>query len=317
VGSWEVSFNVPHTLAEVDLEKVRSLAAELRNLQLPDGTRLTKVIALTDGLDLVPRVPLNTDGGFFRLLRTRPAALEEQQEMLRELQPEMETSLFNAPAGRMRIVLRSLEHQPAEVKLRLIDAVEAAARKHYPDSNVQTTGLYVLLANLISSLLNDQLVSFGLATLGVAGSMWLAFRSLRIGLISIVPNVLPILLVVGGMSWAGLPINIGTAMIASVSMGLTVDSTIHYLTAYRRRRAAGVSHIEAVKFAHGSVGLALLLANVALVVGFSALSLSNFVPLVYFGVLVSASMVGGLVCNLLLLPVLLNWAVKPTGAGQM
>lgn len=307
VGSWEVTFAAPHHLEDVDLDKVRDLAQALREVKLSDGTQLTKVIALTDGLDLVPRIPLpegERRGGLLGgIPRFRLASLDERREMLNALQPEMEPSLYNAQAGQMRIVLRALEQQPAEVKLRLIEKVEETARQFYPDA--RATGLYVLLAYLISSLLQDQLVSFSIAAAGVACSMAIAFRSLPIGLISIVPNVLPILLVIGGMGWAGIPINIGTAMIASVSMGLTVDSTIHYLMAYRRAREEGADHVQAVRLGHRSVGLALTLANLALVVGFSVLSLSNFVPLIYFGVLVSVAMVGGLVCNLLLLPVLL------------
>jgi predicted RND superfamily exporter protein len=318
VGTWEIGFDVPHKLADIDLDKVRDLTEHLRELKLSDGTRLTKVISLTDGLDLVPRVPLgeNERSGFFRAIpRFRHALLNEQQELLNELQPEMMSSLYNPQAGRMRIVLRALEQQPAEVKLKLIDAVQNASREYFPDA--QPTGLYVLLAYLISSLLGDQLASSALASFGVAISMAIAFRSVRIGLISLVPNVLPILIVIGGMGWAGIPINIGTAMIASVSMGLTVDSTIHYLVVYQQARSQGEDHAQAVATAHGSVGLTLTLANIALVIGFSVLSLSQFIPLVYFGVLVSAAMLGGLLCNLLVLPVMLRVTPAPRHADAV
>jgi uncharacterized protein len=303
VGSWEVAFDAPAELNEEYLDRVRELTEELRELQLPDGTKLTKVVSFTDGLDLVPRVPDERRRGLLRLIPRR-LSLEERQDLISELQPEMEPSLYNPLRGRMRIMLRALEQQPADVKLKLIDEVERTARRTFPEA--RTTGLYVLLAYLISSLLEDQIVSFGIALAGVTGSMSLAFRSIRTGLLSIIPNVLPILLVVGGMGWIGIPINIGTAMIASVSMGLTVDSTIHYITSYRRSRMAGANHLSAVQAAHGSVGLALALANVALIIGFIVLALSNFVPLIYFGVLVSVAMFGGLIGNLILLPVLLR-----------
>ena len=142
--------------------------------------------------------------------------------------------------------------------------------------------------------------------------MSLAFRSLKIGILSIIPNVLPILVLIGGMSWLDIPINIGTAMIASVSMGLTVDSTIHYLTSYLRLRREGLDHLTAAENSHGDVGLVLVLANLGLVAGFSVLILSNFVPLADFGILVSIAMVGGLVSNIFLMPVLLRWiSVSP------
>ncbi len=307
VGSWEISFSAPKVLTNEELDRVRDLTQKLRELKLADGTQLTKVISLTDGLDLVPRVPLSTSGSG-RLIpvlrRFRPATLDEKREFLAMLQPEMEPSLYQPSLGRMRIMLRSLEQQPAEVKLKLIAKVEELSQQTFPDA--EATGLYVLLANMISSLLNDQLFSFMIAAMGVTLTMGIAFRSLTLGLISIVPNVLPILVLIGTMGLLHIPINIGTAMIASVSMGLTVDSTIHYLSTYLRLRREGKDHLCAAEISHGNVGLALVLANLALVAGFSALTLSNFVPLADFGVLVSIAMLGGLFSNIFLMPVLLR-----------
>ena len=116
------------------------------------------------------------------------------------------------------------------------------------------------------------------------------------------------MLVIGSMGWIGLPINIATAMIASVSMGLTVDSSIHYISGYRRARLRGLGVYEALRDTHQGVGRALVFANLALIVGFTVLTLSHFIPLVYFGILVSVAMLGGLIGNLVLLPLLLRWA---------
>ena len=205
----------------------------------------------------------------------------------------------------MRILLRARERQRSDSKLGLITEVEKLARKEFPDA--KATGLFVLLTFLIDSLLRDQLVSFALAAVGIGTMMTIAFRSLWIGLISLVPNLFPIVLVIGTMGWVGLPINMATAMIASVSMGLTVDSSIHYISGYRRARGRGMSVIEALRKTHAGVGRALVFANLALIVGFSVLTLSYLIPLIYFGILVSVAMFGGLVGNLVLLPLLLRW----------
>ena len=134
----------------------------------------------------------------------------------------------------MRILLRSRERQPSERKLWLMAEVEELTRQEFPEG--KATGLFVLLTFLIENLLDDQLTSFLLAVVVISGMMSVAFRSLAIGLISLVPNLFPIILVIGGMGWLGLPVNIGTAMIASISIGLTTDSTIHYIAAFRRAR---------------------------------------------------------------------------------
>ncbi len=182
----------------------------------------------------------------------------------------------------------------------------------------KTTGIYVLLTFLIESLLRDQVVSFVLTVIMVLIIMVLAYHSFRIGLVSLVPNIFPILLVIGAMGWINLPINVGTAMIAAVSMGLTIDASIFYLYGYRRSRNAGASVRDSLRQTHQGFGRALVFGTLALSIGFSVLGFSRFIPLVYFGVLVSLAMLGGLIGNLLLLPLLLPLVDKdgPTTAPQ-
>jgi uncharacterized protein len=291
VGSWEVNFAAPKELTTEFIDKVRQLTEDLRSVATADGTRLTKVLSLTDGLDLIP--PIIADDWMVK------------RQWLNDLQPEYEPSLYNAEQGRMRIVLRAQEQQPAERKLELIDRVRAAARNIFPDSS--TTGLYVLLANLISSVLGDQLTSGAFACVGMLACIWLAYRSVRISLISLVPNILPILLVIGLIGWLGIPVNIGVAMVASVSLGLTIDASIMYLTEYLRVRKTGGTHLTAIHETHGGAALAMVLASIALIAGFAVLMASEFIPLAFFGAMVSVAMLGGLVGNLVLLPVMLRW----------
>lgn len=299
-GTWEVNFPAPDELSEEFLDEVRGLADDLRELQeRASADRLTKVVAMTDGLDLIPK----------NLVFTRLSP-ETRLGLLNMLQPEFASSLYNAEKGRMRILLRALERQPSEAKLRLIQEVEARARKRFGD-DIEATGLFVLLTYLIESLMDDQLTSFLIAAAALVGLMAIAFRSVIIGCILLIPNLFPIVLVIGTMGWIGLPVNIATAMIASVSMGLTIDSSIHYLFGYRQARAAGKSFEDSVRATHQGVGLALVFANVALIAGFTVLTLSHFIPLVYFGVLVSVAMFGGLLGNLVLMPLLLR-LVEPS-----
>jgi predicted RND superfamily exporter protein len=294
-GTWEINFPAPKELTEEFLDEVRALADDLRELERREtADRLTKVVALTDGLDLIPR----------NLVFTKLSA-ETRLGLLNMLQPEFATSLYNGGQGRMRIMLRALERQPSEAKLRLIHDVESRARGRFGD-DVEATGLFVLLTYLIESLMDDQLTSFLIAAVALVGLMSLAFRSMAVGCLLLIPNLFPIVLVIGTMGWIGLPINIATAMIASVSLGLTIDSSIHYLFGYRQARERGKTFEEAIRATHQGVGLALVFANVALVSGFTVLTLSNFIPLVYFGVLVSVAMLGGLLGNLVLLPLLLR-----------
>ena len=291
VGSWEVNFKAPKELTTEFIDKVRQLTDDLRNVATTDGTKLTKVISLTDGLDLIP--PLIADDWIVK------------REWLNDLQPEYEPSLYNSDRELMRIVLRAQEQQPAERKLELIERVEQAAAKVFPQA--RTTGLYVLLANLISSVLGDQVSSAFWACIGMVACIWLAFHSFRIAMISLLPNIMPILFVVGFVGWLGIPVNIGVAMVASVSLGLTIDASILYLTDYLRVRKNGESHEKAIHETHGGAALAMVLASIALISGFAVLTVSEFIPLAFFGAMVSMAMIGGLLGNLVLLPVMLRW----------
>ena len=308
-GSWEVNFPAPAPAAGEELDaaylaKVRSLAAALRGLEVGGEPAVTKVVALTDTLDTLP-LPRDTVRG--------------KLDMLKDFAPEVESSLYNPGAGRMRIVLRSLERQPSSRKRAAIERAEALAREAFPEPVASraasssngpapaATGLFVLLTYLIESLLRDQVVSFAWASAGIFAMMWAAFRSWKLALASMLPNLLPIGVVLGGLGWAGVPVNIGTAMIASVSVGLTVDGNVHYIAAYLRQRRAGATRREALTTAHATVGRAMTFAVLALACGFAALTFSQFVPLIYFGALVSLAMLGGLAGDLVLLPLMLGW----------
>ena len=148
--------------------------------------------------------------------------------------------------------------------------------------------------------------------------MTIAYRSLWMGLISLVPNVLPIMFLLGGMGWAGITVNIGTAIISSDVMGLTIHDSIFYLSAYRRARQSGLDFRGALHEVQIEVRRPLIYSNLALILGFLVLTTSNFVPLIYFGALVSIAIAGGLAVNLLLIPLLLqfgeHWSAQTSGA---
>jgi predicted RND superfamily exporter protein len=117
------------------------------------------------------------------------------------------------------------------------------------------------------------------------------------------------------LGWTGARVNMGTAMIAAVSMGLSVDSSIHYIAAFRRRLAAGHPFHAALETAHHTAGRASIFSTLALVVGFLALTTSGFIPTVSFGALSCLTLVGGLFGNLVILPVLLTLTARWIAPG--
>jgi uncharacterized protein len=125
----------------------------------------------------------------------------------------------------------------------------------------------------------------------------------------------PIYMVMGLLGWLGLKMNMGAAMIAAVSMGMSVDSSIHYYAAFRRERRQGKTVHAALVQCQQSVGLAMIFSTVALVVGFGVLVSSQFVPTIYFGALMCLAMLGGMLGNLIVLPLLLLWTERDEVGG--
>jgi predicted RND superfamily exporter protein len=270
-----------------ELAKLRQLEAELAQL-----TGVTKVLGLVDFLDFTQ------ERARFLPFTARVTLLDSQKI----------TALFwNREAKKMRITLQVKERLPSAVKQELIVAAKEKAEAILgAERQPQTTGIYVMLAHLIDSLLNDQKKTFALCLLLQFTCGCLAFRSVWLALVAMVPTVLPVVAVVGTMGWIGLPVNIATAMLASVAMGMTINSSILYLYRFQQERAAGLDFDTALARAHGSAGIAVVLSNLALVLGFAVLVLSSFIPLVHFGIFTSLAMLGGMVGNLVLLPLSLG-----------
>lgn len=318
-GVWSVYLEAPQPLTPEYLKRIRKLEARLREevVVAQNGeTRpgLTKTLSLADVLDA-------GDESLKRLLPPAAASLLSAEQLLatkltliRGQLPAVHDSLYNqdplSDQHYLRIMLRSREQQPKENKLQIIEGVQRIVREEFPEQadagHQPVTGFFVLLAALIDSLLADQWVTFGIAAAGIGLMMLLAFRSAWLALIALVPNALPIVMVLGLMGLFGLKINMGTVMIAAVSMGLSVDSSIHYLATFRRSIRAGLSYRQAIDAVHESVGRAMVFSTIALIAGFTTLCLSEFVPTIYFGMLVSLAMLGGMLGNLVLLPLLLG-----------
>jgi uncharacterized protein len=155
--------------------------------------------------------------------------------------------------------------------------------------------------------LGDQWVTFAVASAAIAALVWIGFRDGRYALIALIPNAVPVYMVMGLLGWLGLKINMGAAMIAAVSMGMSVDSSIHYFSAFRRARREGAGVRAALVRCQQSVGLAMIFSTIALIFGFGVLISSEFVPTIYFGALMSLAMLGGMLGNLIVLPLLLSW----------
>jgi hypothetical protein len=131
------------------------------------------------------------------------------------------------------------------------------------------------------------------------------FRSLRLTVISLAPNIIPLLIVGGAMGFAGIVLKPSTALIFPLSFGIAVDNTIHFLAKYRMTLVAGVPRDEAVTITLRETGKAILFTSLILMGGFLIFTLSSFGGTVSLGALTALTLFVSLLANLILLPALL------------
>lgn len=186
----------------------------------------------------------------------------------------------------------------------LFDRALSAGRRAFPDAEVTLTGQYPLVLSAQRFLLRTMVISLTATAACVALALVFALGSVSLTLRALVPNLWPVLFVLGAMGWTGVPVDSATVMVASVVLGLAVDDTLHSLGSFRRLVARS-SAPEAAALTLGETAGAHALTSLILAVGFGLVGLSELVPVARFGALASIAILAALAADLTLVPALL------------
>tara|TARA_B100001057_G_scaffold170528_1_gene171310 strand:- start:2673 stop:5069 length:2397 start_codon:yes stop_codon:yes gene_type:complete len=171
---------------------------------------------------------------------------------------------------------------------------------------VSLTGKAFLFQKGTSFLIKNLILSLALAILLISLFMAYLFRSFRMIVISLTPNLLPLLITAGAMGYLGVPIKPSTILVFSIAFGISVDDTIHFLAKYRQELIANRWSIKKSVFAAlRETGISMFYTSIVLFFGFSVFTSSDFGGTVALGALVSGTLLLAMMANLLLLPVLL------------
>ncbi|MEP6360320.1 MAG: MMPL family transporter [Halioglobus sp.] len=220
----------------------------------------------------------------------------------------------------------SAENEQALISVRVMETSEDLRRAEFlrqlrqeliddvglEPEQVQFTGMLVLYNNVLQSLFRSQILTLGVVFLAIMVMFWALFRSLPLALIALAPNILAAGLVLGVMGIAGIPLDIMTITIAAIVVGIGVDDCIHYVHRYIKEFSVDRNYRAAMYRCHNSIGRAMYYTTVTVIVGFSMLTLSNFNPSIYFGLLTVLAMLAAVIGALLLLPQLIL-VFKPLG----
>lgn len=209
------------------------------------------------------------------------------------------------------------DHRTAQVTLRIRDVSsrrlsgifsateDFAGRRLAGLADFHLTGRAFLWAQASETLVRNEVENFFLSLVMIDGVIIYFFGSFSIGIMVLLPNLLPIALLYGLMGFSGLAVNTVTGMIACVAIGMSVDDTIHLIHETRRRYRSGEDYTAATRGALAEKGSAMVFTTVVIVAGFLVLTISDFVPTFQFGAFISATFAMALALDLTLTPALL------------
>lgn len=206
-----------------------------------------------------------------------------------------------------RILLR-VRDAGAREQLRLGNKLDERLDVLFKGTNIRhrITGDAYVASAALDSFIRDLFISLMLAMVIIFGMMTLVFRSLTIGLISTIPNLIPLVLTFGYMGLADIDLNTTTVIIFAISLGLAVDDTIHFLARFREELDKHPDDVrEAVLGAYNGAGRAIMITSVMLLLGLTVLLFSSFIPTQYFATLTAITIAGAILGDLLILPPIL------------
>ncbi len=212
-----------------------------------------------------------------------------------------------------------LQSMSSDLVLRHVEDADRIAKEAFAGTGISvlTTGSGRLFSTLDHYLVDSQLRSFGTAFLTVFGVIFIVFRSWRFGALTIVPNVLPVLAVLGVMGYLDISMNIATVMVASVALGVVDDDTIHFINRYRREVSEGATSDQAIEQATIHEGRASLTTAIINSVGYAVLFLSEYKPTAWFGGLLALTMAVAFLAEVFILPPIIKLMPRIFGADAL
>ncbi len=230
--------------------------------------------------------------------------------MMGQRKPSPLSEWLTEDGKRVRVQFK-LRDVGAQATMRFLDTLDKIIELELGDDetvSVSFTGEAYTGSRGQAAVVNDLLGSLLVAVVVIFLLLAFFFRSIRLGLLSIPPNLIPLVATMAYMVWREIPLNVSTVIIFSISLGLAVNGTIHVLARFREEMRKGIGREAALVRAAKGTGRAIVISCVTLMAGFGVLLFSSFVPVRSFGELIAVTIGGCLVATLIVLPPLLSVA---------
>ena len=267
-----------------------------------------KVLSIVTTLDILARV----NGG--EPLDALQLAFVPSQ-IPKDLKDILLTPYISEEHDQSRFSIRVLETSQDLERDQLLENIRTHLTEDmgFQDDQVQITGMMVMYNNMLQSLFDSQIKTIGVVFLAIMAMFLVLFRSVKLALVGMAPNLIAAGSVLGLMGWLGVPLDMMTITVAAITVGIAVDDTIHYIHRFKTEFTKDGDYIATMHRCHRSIGQAMFFTSLTIITGFSILVLSNFIPTIYFGLFTGFAMFMALVGALTLLPRLIV-LVKPFGA---
>ena len=276
--------------------------AELENIHdyLESLPEIGKVLSVSSGIKLARMINDGKDLNDLELALLRSVLPEDIRETLLY-------SYINSDDSIVRISTRVNESTENLNRKDLLEKIsyDLQTKFNLPEERFEMTGLAVLYNNMLQSLFQSQIGSLTLVFSVIALMLLLIFKSFKIMVIGLIPNIFVASSVIGTLGLLRIPLDIMTITVAAISVGMAVDNTIHYIYRYKKEMKATKSVEQALLNAHTTTGRAIFYTAATIATGFSILSLSNFFPTQLFGIFTALAMLVAFISSLSLLPNLL------------
>ena len=211
-------------------------------------------------------------------------------------------------SNQARITMRLIDTHPELKRSEFINNLQSHIKENFSDTNVNVSvaGILILYNNMLSSLFDSQIKSLTIVLLGIFLMLLFLFRSLKIALAAIMPNLIACFAILGTMGLMSISLDLMTITIAAITIGIAVDNSIHYVYRYREYFSITKNHNDTISKCNQTVGVAIKNTSITIIAGFSILIFSNFYPTIYFGIFTALAMFIALIGSLTLLPILLK-----------
>ena len=192
--------------------------------------------------------------------------------------------------------------------------VESDLKERFPDCKITTTGVNALFVEILNNVMTTMARSYTIALILISLLMIVMLGKLRMGLLSMIPNLFPIIMIIGLMGWLEIPLDFGTVLIGSITIGLIVDDTIHFLHNFGKYYDQYADPTIATAKTLKTVGRAMLVTSLVLIGGFLCNLLSELAVNKYSGILIASTIFVALITDFLLAPAVLSLVYKKNNA---